>query len=121
MMAAIIAALAGIRDAKAGRPPYFWRLVSHKDERRELLFEGVVATSRVIFAGVVVDAIYQVIVLKTFYPGEAAIVAVVLCFLPYLLLRGPVARLSYWWLGKKPPMSKAAHPRVRQPAHGARH
>jgi hypothetical protein len=121
LMAAIIAGLAGIRDAKAGRPPYFWTIVSHASERRDLLFEGVVATSRVILVGVVVDAIYQLIVLKTFYPGEAAIVAVVLCFLPYLLLRGPVARLAYWWLGKRPPISKIARPSVRQPVHGARH
>ena len=34
---------------------------------------------------------------KTFYPGEAAIVAVLLAFIPYLLLRGPFARLARLW------------------------
>jgi hypothetical protein len=44
------------------------------------------------------DAIYQWIVLKTFYPGEAVIVAIALAFFPYLLLRGPIARVARWRL-----------------------
>jgi hypothetical protein len=40
------------------------------------------------------DAIYQWIVLKTFYPGEAVIVAIGLAFFPYRLLRGPITRLA---------------------------
>jgi hypothetical protein len=33
-------------------------------------------------------------VLKTFYPGEAVIIAILLTFVPYLLLRGPIARVA---------------------------
>jgi hypothetical protein len=36
-------------------------------------------------------------VLKTFYPGEAVIVAIMLAFVPYPLLRGPFARIARWW------------------------
>jgi hypothetical protein len=39
------------------------------------------------------------IVLKTFYPGEAVIVAAALAFVPYVLLRGPIARIARWRLG----------------------
>jgi hypothetical protein len=39
-------------------------------------------------------------VLKTFYPGEAEIVAILLAFVPYLLLRGPVARVARWCLAR---------------------
>jgi hypothetical protein len=42
------------------------------------------------------DLVYQLIALKTFYPGEAVIVAIALAFFPYLLLRGPIARLARW-------------------------
>jgi hypothetical protein len=34
---------------------------------------------------------------NTLYPGEALIVAIVLAFIPYLLIRGPAARLARWW------------------------
>jgi hypothetical protein len=40
------------------------------------------------------DLIYQVVVLRRFYPLEALIVAFVLAFLPYILLRGPVNRIA---------------------------
>jgi hypothetical protein len=40
------------------------------------------------------DAIYQATVLKTFYPGETVIIAILLAFVPYLLLRGPIARIA---------------------------
>ena len=43
------------------------------------------------------DVVYQLVEFKTFYPGEAAIVAVSLAFIPYMLLRGPFARLARMW------------------------
>ncbi len=49
------------------------------------------------------DLIYQVIEFKTFYPGEAVIVALLLAFVPYLLLRGPCERVARWWLGVATP------------------
>ena len=53
------------------------------------------------------DAIYQYQVLKTFYPGEAVIIALALAFVPYLLIRGPVARTARWWRGEAPTKSSS--------------
>jgi hypothetical protein len=78
----------GVNDAKSRRCPYFWALLANPFERG---YEGLISTARVILLGLCMDAIYQWIVLKTFYPGEAVIVAVALAFFPYLLLRGPIA------------------------------
>jgi hypothetical protein len=101
-MATIAALLDGIKDAKSGRSAYFWTLLTNSLERGERLREGLLSTARIILLGLGIDAVYQLVVLKTFYPGEAVIVAVVLCFLPYLLLRGPVARIAVWWRGGRP-------------------
>ncbi|MGC1579151.1 MAG: hypothetical protein WA813_24050 [Beijerinckiaceae bacterium] len=98
-MAALAALRDGIKDAKSGRPPYFWTLLTNSVERGERLQEGVISTARVILLGLCMDVIYQLIVLKTFYPGEAVIVALGLAFLPYLLLRGPIDRIARWRLG----------------------
>ena len=46
------------------------------------------------------DVIYQFIVFDTFHPAEAVIIALLLAFVPYLLLRGPIARVARWWLGR---------------------
>jgi hypothetical protein len=94
IMAAIAATHDGIEDARSGRSAYFWTLLFNPAERFGRLHEGLISTARVILLGLVMDVIYQIMVLKTFYPGEAVIVALALAFLPYLLLRGPVARIA---------------------------
>ena len=99
IMAAIAALHDGLRDARTGRSPYFWTLLTSRADRGARLYEGVISTSRIILLGLVMDTIYQVIVLKTFYPAEAAIVAVALAFLPYLVFRGPITRIVRWRRG----------------------
>jgi len=98
-MAAFAALRDGIADAKSGRSPYFWSLIANPLESGGRAYEGLIATARVLLLGLCMDAIYQWIVLKTFYPGEAVIVAVALAIFPYLLLRGPMDRVALWWLG----------------------
>jgi len=99
IMAAIAALLDGIKDAKSGRSPYLWTVLTNPAERGGRLREGLISTARIILLGLGIDAIYQFVVLKTFYPGEAVIVAIMLAFVPYLLLRGPFARIARWWRG----------------------
>ena len=96
-MATLLAIRDGAKDAREGRSPYFWTVLSKPDERRARLREGVNATSKIIIIAVVLDAAYQFIELRTFYPGEAAVIAILLAFVPYLLLRGPAARVALWW------------------------
>jgi hypothetical protein len=103
VMAAIAALVDGIKDARTGRSPYFWTVLTDPDKRAGRLREGLISTARVMLLGLAMDTIYQVTVLKTFYPGEAAIVAILLAFVPYLLLRGPFARIARWWMARKSP------------------
>jgi hypothetical protein len=98
-MAAIAALHDGIKDAKTRRSPYLWTVLTNPMERGGRLREGLIATGRIILLGLGMDAIYQFVVLKTFYPGEAVIISVMLAFVPYLLLRGPVERIARWWRG----------------------
>ena len=81
-----------------GRSAYFWTVLTSRADRGGRLREGLIATARIILLGFAMDAIYQFVVLHTFYPGEAVIVALALGFLPYLILRGPVARIARWWM-----------------------
>ena len=101
-MAAIAAMRDGIKDARTGRSPYLWTVLTDPRKRGARLREGLISTARIILLGLGVDAIYQFVVLKTFYPGEAVIVAIVLAFVPYLLLRGPIARIARSWPGGAP-------------------
>jgi len=93
LMAVIFAVLDGIRDAKEGKPAYFWALMTDPQHRRELLKDGWKHVGKVFILGVVLDIIYQVKVFHRLYPGEMLFVALTLAIVPYLLLRGPINRI----------------------------
>jgi hypothetical protein len=111
VMAAILAIRDGITDARTGRSPYFWTVLHDSQARNARLEEALSATARILALGLLMDTIYQIGVLGTFYPTEAAIVALTLAFVPYLLIRGPAARLARWWQSRTP--SSETHLRKR--------
>lgn len=92
MMAVIAAIHDGLKDARAGRPPYFMTMLRNPPERVGRLREGLNATARIILLGLAMDVIYQAVVLRTFYPNEALVVALLLAFVPYVIFRGLVVR-----------------------------
>ncbi len=94
LMAALAAIHDGREDARAGRSPYFMSVLRNPRERIGLLREGLNATARIILLGLAMDVIYQLLVLKTFYPNEALVVALLLAFVPYLIIRGLVFRVA---------------------------
>jgi hypothetical protein len=100
-MAAIAALIDGIKDARLGRDPYLWTLLTNSQESAGRFREGLIATARIILLGLGMDAIYQATVLKTFYPGEMVLIAILLAFVPYVLLRGPFARIARRWMARK--------------------
>jgi hypothetical protein len=102
-MAAVAALHDGIKDARLGRSPYFWTIMHNSHERGARLREGLISTARIILLGLGMDAVYQYEVLKTFYPGEAVIIALLLAFVPYILLRGPIARIARRWIARRMP------------------
>jgi len=94
IMAIYFAVRDGLRDAREGRPAYFWALFTDKGEREAMLKEGWKGIGRVFILAVVLDVVYQFIVHRWVYPGEAVLVAIILAIIPYLLLRGPVNRIA---------------------------
>ena|SRR5882724_4460407 len=93
LMASIFAVIDGLKDAKAGKPAYFWALLSTPQYRKELVKEGWKSVGKIFILAVILDVVYQLKVHSTVYPGETLIVAVGLAIVPYLLLRGPINRL----------------------------
>jgi len=50
---------------------------------------------------IIMDTIYQLIVLRWLYPLELVIVAILLAVVPYLLIRGPVNRVASWFYRRR--------------------
>jgi hypothetical protein len=94
LMAMILAVKDGVKDAHAGRPPYFWELFTSPGRRGQLIRNGWKSVGKIFVVAVVLDTVYQMIALHWLYPGEAALVAIILAILPYLILRGAANRLT---------------------------
>jgi hypothetical protein len=97
-MAIAFAIRDGIKDAKLGRSPYFWTITHDRSKRWRRVREEFVAIGKVMLLGFGMDAIYQFIALRMFYPVEAIIVVLMSAFIPYQLARGPALRIARWWL-----------------------
>lgn len=87
--AALFAIKAGVQDAREGHAAYFWALVHDAAHRRQMMQDGWKSIAKVFTIAVVLDTVYQYLVLRWFYPGEALFVGFVLALVPYLLVRGP--------------------------------
>ena len=84
----------GRKDGREGRVPYFWSLFTERGRRLDLLRHGWKSVGKVFVMAVVIDAVYQFITVRWFYPGEAVITAFVLAIVPYLMLRGLASRVT---------------------------
>ncbi|RTZ48299.1 hypothetical protein EKL30_03465 [Candidimonas sp. SYP-B2681] len=101
IMAILAAWRDGKKDAETGRSPYFWTVLTNPQKRAGRLREGLKSTSKILAMGLVIDLIYQTIVFDTIRPMEAVVIAIVLAFVPYMLVRGTVVRWAAWRRGRK--------------------
>ncbi len=104
-VATILALRDGMRDARSGRRLNVWATMSDPAQRSARWREGVEAIGKISLIAIAIDIGYQVADLDAFYPGEALLVAALLAFIPYLIVRGPAALSARRWL-----RGKAAEP-----------
>jgi len=109
LVAIALAVRDGIQDARHGRPAYFWSLFSDRAGRRERLRHGWRAIKKVFVVALLIDLIYQLIVIRALRPIEALLVATALAIVPYLAVRGPVNRVTRRLRGRKAAGPPAQH------------
>jgi hypothetical protein len=94
LMASIFAVIDGVRDAKTGKPAYFWALLDSREHREQMVKDGWKSVGKIFILATILDVVYQLKVHSTIYPGETLFVAFTLAIAPYLALRGPINRLQ---------------------------
>jgi hypothetical protein len=94
IIASVLAIRAGLRDAREGQPAFLWTFLMHPLDRRELVQSGWSDLSKIFVVAIVLDTIYQLFVLHGFFVVQTLIVVAVVALLPYVVLRGPVARIA---------------------------
>ena len=87
LMATILAIRAGWSDAWQGRPIFFWTLLREPTRTATMLRNLWKIAGKVFLVAVVLDVVYQLIVLRWVYPLETLIVATVLALVPCMVVR----------------------------------
>jgi hypothetical protein len=94
LVATILAIRSGLNDARDGRPVFFWTLALKPAQRRSLLRHLWKDVGKLFLVACALDLVYQLLVLRWFYPVQTVIVATVLAIFPYLVFRGLANRLG---------------------------
>jgi len=94
LMAVLLGIFSGLADARAGRPPYLYGVLFHRELRGELVRTGFATVVNLLLMGVLLDAVFQWVILGVSHPGAALVVGPVLIVLPYSLARALSNRLA---------------------------
>jgi len=70
LMASVFAIRSGLADAKTGKPPYGWALLWEPGHRADMLKNGWKSIGKLFILVVLLDVVYQVIVLRFVHPGK---------------------------------------------------
>lgn len=92
LVVTILAIRAHLRDVREGRPTVLWAFIKDPIKRRRLLRSGLKDVGKVFIVACVLDTVYQIWILKSYYFGEMLVVAVMCAIVPYFLVRGPILR-----------------------------
>jgi len=93
MTAILLGIRGGLRDAKAGNPPYLFGLLFSSGHRRELLRSSVAAIRNLLAFGIIMDIVFQLILYRSVHPGAAVLVGPLFICAPYAMSRALTARV----------------------------
>jgi len=111
VVATFLAIRAGWKDACEGRPIFFWTLARDPTQTRVMLRNLWRIAGKVFLVALVLDAIYQIIVLHWIYPIQALLVATLLALVPCMVVRAVGNRIAAIAHRRQPTENKEA-PRV---------
>lgn len=93
LMSLFFAIKAGIRDSKTGAEPFAENIIKNKPGRKAVFKEIWKDVGKVFILAIVLDIVFQIIVLKTVHPVGAIMTAIILAIIPYLIFRGITTRI----------------------------
>jgi len=93
MIAILLGVRSGLADARKGRPPYLYGVLFHTGVRRELVRSGFESVANLLMMGILLDSLFQWVLIGASYPGAALIVGPALIVLPYSIARALSNRL----------------------------
>jgi hypothetical protein len=94
MVVIVLGIRGGLRDAKAGNPPFLFGLLFSAGRRRELIRSGVAAIRNLLAFAIILDFVFQLVLYRSVHPGAALVVGPILICLPYAVSRALIIRVK---------------------------
>jgi hypothetical protein len=94
LIATLLGIRSGVADARAGRSPYLLGLVTDRQRRGELARDGLATVANLLLMGVLLDSVFQWVILGISHPGAALVVGPVLIATPYAVARALSNRVA---------------------------
>lgn len=93
-MAGFLGITAGLQDFRRGRPPVGWDILTGRGRRLDLLREAWGHIGQLFILALLVDTIYQMIVMGVPHPMQSLLIALVLAVPAYVVARGLTNRFA---------------------------
>lgn len=96
LVAIILGVRCGVKDARAGLPPFLWALLFHAEYRKQMWRDAIASVRDLIVVAILLDMIAQAIIFHEIRPGPAVIIGPPLILVPYALSRALTSRIARW-------------------------
>jgi hypothetical protein len=93
-VAIVLGARDGVKDARAGLPPFIWALVFHGAHRPGMLRNMFASIRNLVAIAILLDLVSQFIIFLEIHPGAALLLGPVLIGFPYALSRAFANRIA---------------------------
>jgi hypothetical protein len=94
VVAVLLGARDGVKDAGAGSPAFLWALAFHGQHRREMLRNAFTSASDLVAVAILLDLISQFLIFREIHPAAALLLGPVLIGIPYAVSRELGNRIS---------------------------
>jgi hypothetical protein len=96
-VAIVIGARDGVKDARAGEPPFLWGLAFHPANRPGLLRSALVSVRDLVAVAILLDVASQFLIFRMVHPAAALLLGPLLIALPYASSRALTNRTARRW------------------------
>ncbi|HTR61417.1 MAG TPA: hypothetical protein VMH37_06910 [Candidatus Binataceae bacterium] len=86
----------GVKDARAGTPPFLWSLLFRSKQRSKLVRSALASVRNLVAVAILLDIASQLIIFRMVHPAAALVLGPVLIAFPYAASRALTNRLTRW-------------------------
>ena len=96
LVAIVLGSRDGIKDARAGRPPFLRNLLFQPTDRPGLMRSALASVRDLLAIAILLDVISQLLIFRMVHPGAALVIGPVLIAFPYASARALANRTEKW-------------------------